>query len=159
MSFTFGPFSSVSKHRSSVCSPFTRYRYAPFDPGSELLIRRCVPCPQEAPPCPICAENEICAEFSGSCDSCPTVRCVPENGVIATASSDTTASSGTSSTSAPNSSSSPYKPKETAITIVEGVLGGIVAFAVIGGLIYLLSAKRRNQKREVISKKGSAGRR
>lgn len=99
------------------------------------LLRRCVSCPSEIPPCPLCAGGEICTEFPGSCQSCPTLQCLGAN-------------SETSETPTPSSSSSgDSDTTQRTITIVASLLGGLLGLAILSGAFYLLTRKHRKNRK------------
>jgi protein OPY2 len=95
-----------------------------LDSSATRLFRRCVQCPPDPPVCPACGVDETCSLTAESCNSCASTTCVKIGSLPGQA--------------APKKSSS-------AGPIAGGVIGGVIALAVIAYLVYRFYFKKRRQ--------------
>ncbi|KAB8576207.1 hypothetical protein FH972_025735 [Carpinus fangiana] len=91
------------------------------------LFRRCVACPDTAPACPDCADDEWCTAVSPTCSQCAYRTCVKsvDTGAVNTGSN------------APSSSGTNIG------AVVGGVIGGIAAIALVTFIIWRFCIKSR----------------
>lgn len=104
--------------------------------ASNRLFRRdsnCVTCPNTLPPCN-CTQHEMCQEISRSCSQCATRTCIPNQPPQSTS---TAVSSGSKVSSSSNVGA-----------IAGGVIGGCVALALLGFLIWWFVIRKRRQEQE-----------
>ena len=106
-------------------------RLPAWQPTRTDLFRRCVKCPNEAPPCPTCDSDEICSLILASCDVCAQTQCTK-----ITANSPP----GSTQTSSAHKGSSPVPG-----AIAGGVIGGVVVIIIITGLVWRFCIKKRRQ--------------
>jgi hypothetical protein len=100
----------------------------------DSLFRRCVTgCSSEAPVCPTCPDNQVCSLVPPTCDSCQKTICI----------ADPAASSPSPSSTPKPSGSSPNVG-----AIVGGVLGGLVAIAIVTYLVWRFCIKTKRQQYE-----------
>ena len=98
-----------------------------MDFSAPHLFRRCAYCPQEAPPCPTCASNEVCSLIAGGCDSCAMTMCTKI---------------GAQATSTPSSSGPAAGP------IAGGVIGGVAVVCLMTFLVWRFCIKKRREQFE-----------
>ena len=97
------------------------------DLSSRTLVRRCANCPSDPPPCPACAQGEVCSLIAGGCDTCPVTMCQQVG----------------SAPSASSSSSSGGSGSSAAGPIAGGVIGGIVFVCIVTFLVWRLCIRNR----------------
>lgn len=105
-----------------------------FSP-SRSLFKRCVTCDASAPACPSCPAGTLCTMTSQTCDSCATTKCIATS-----TSSNQPAPSGGTNVGA----------------IAGGVVGGLVALALLLFLIWWFVVRpRRAERRAELEKSGA----
>lgn len=105
------------------------------------LFRRCVTgCSQETPSCPSCSAGEVCQLSPVSCDACQSTSCVASSAAITTTTTTTT-------TTAVSQSSKSTHHSETG-AIAGGVIGGVIAIAIVTYLVWRFCIKPKRQQYE-----------
>ncbi|KAJ5707488.1 Membrane anchor Opy2 N-terminal [Penicillium malachiteum] len=116
--------------------PVDSNSFTGFDPAFSLF-KRCVTCSDSSPSCPVCESGYTCSMTSQSCTTCASTKCV------ASAAQTTTASS---------------QPKSGGVNvgaIAGGVVGGLIAIALILFLIWWFAIRGKRQERAAQQEKSS----